>query len=207
MDRHQYASGPLPGLDSLYCDTSFLLDLFSSHLLTSNEPPVLTSRQRMRVDAAHAFFLRCQEADAQVLTSVFAIEEAFHVLLWQFVREDIRESHGRWKTWKQYRLQSADQFLVALESGREDLAEFDTWWRDAGILLLHAAQHPRGRVVSELHTINDARTLLDRLEVDVMDAFHYSAMRRFGLANAASSDADWTEFPVGTLYTFSHTAR
>ena len=202
MDRHTYASGPLAGLDDLYCDTSFLLDIYAASLLTTAEPPVLSSRQEQRAEQADRFFRRCIGLGAQVVTSVLALEEAFHVLLWQFVREDINDSNGAWRNWKQYRAADTARFLEALDSGRQEMMDFDTFWRTEGILLLHGGQQLVGPPISELHLVNDARQLVDRLEVDVMDAFHYSAMRRFGLSNAASSDSDWAVFPSGRLYTF-----
>lgn len=182
----------------VYCDTSFVIDLFAyAH------PTVLGSagvRARSRVNDAQAFYVWAKGQGLEFYVSLLAIEEAYQLLLFTPVRA--ATSAGRFKGWKDFRAADSAAFTASLKAGRQAVGTFNTFLRGSGLQLLTFGAGPfSGLLVREARVTRYARALIASYESDVMDAFHFALMRRAGIEVAAASDHDWTKFPFGTLIT------
>lgn len=149
------------------------------------------------------FFDLAGQNGTQFLTSVFAVEEGFHLLLMRRLLATVR-AHATYSTWKDYRAADPAGFSADLDLGRRAFIEFETMLKllAIDILAIGGQVYPKQPIL-EAHIIADAKRLLAALEVDAMDAFQFATMSRFKIDQAASSDSDWLMFPSGTLYTFS----
>lgn len=203
MERFTYSTA-LVGLANhagpIYCDTSFLLDLFARHLQNIGHSPDL-SRKQERITAASQFFFDAQADKRAFVTSIFGVEESFQALCFHFVREEVVAAGLR--SWKELRDQDLKRFSHALDAGRRLVHEFDVFLKEKEVDILALGQQPRGQPpILEAHIGADARMISAAVAVDVMDVFHYVTMLRFGIAIAASSDRDWLLFPTGKLITW-----
>ena len=197
-----YTARPIAPGGTIYCDTSFLLDLFAEYLASSGRPPILSSRQANRARQAKSFFDDAKTLGVTFLTSVFAVEEGMHILLVRDINTAMK-SAGSYLNWKDFRRSDPAGFTAALNLGRRAMLEFETLLKLLAIdVLAMGKQPPPKPPVLEAHVIADAKLLLSGVEVDAMDAFQFVTMRRFDIDRAASSDVDWLMFPSGTLYTF-----
>jgi hypothetical protein len=163
----------------------------------------VSSRQENRARQARLFFELAGQNGAQFISSVFAVEEGFHLLLMRRLLAAVR-AQPNYRTWKDYRAKDPIGFRADLDLGRRAFIEFETMLKllSIDILAVGGQVYPKQPIL-EAHIIADAKRLLAALEVDAMDAFQFATMNRFKIDQAASSDSDWLMFPSGTLYTFS----
>lgn len=192
MNRIPYTGRPAGLVGPAYCDTSFLLDLLASRQparMGPNPPPQVV-RRVADVSAFHAWAVG---GALPLCTSILALEEAYH-LLHSRPLGDACKTH-QVKKWKDLRRNNQAAFAIALGQSRAAISDFQAVWTNSGIALLGWAPGEHSLLVRY------ARAILNRLEIDAMDAFHYAVMRSFGLGVAVSSDRDWIGLPHGDLVT------
>lgn len=157
---------------------------------------------RARAEQAASFLRDGQAQGIRFVTSMLAIEEAFHQVYMKFLRQEMRGQTPPLSKWKDLRMANRPAFDRALGHGRKLLELLDAYIKASAIDVLTFGRQPDGRpAVLEHQVISFVRACLSRYEVDCMDAFQFAAMRRFGIQHAASSDRDWLSFPSGTLFT------
>jgi predicted nucleic acid-binding protein len=188
--RYTYSDRPtLPA--RIYCDTSFLLDVFASRY-----PPVsLDPVKRARAHDAGAFLTWGRSQGTTFCTSLLAFQEAFQRL--QFA--EILKRSGNWK---QFRSSNPADFAALLHRGRRTARKFVRSLDGEGIQTL---EFGIGELVNTLLrerlVVRYARQILRRYGIDSADAFQYVLARRAGILAAVSSDADWANLPFDPIIT------
>lgn len=183
---------PLAG--PVYCDASFLMDLFVDHVGPAN----LAGHLKNRAKNGHAFYIWARLQGVTFVTSFLALQECYHNVLFGELRT-------QWKTagyqsWKEYRRNDPAGFAATMSRARGILARFHTFFTVSGIKLVTFGTGTwTGLLLREPHLTRYARGVLATCHVDTMDAFHYAIMRRCRIDAAVSTDRDWTSLPKGTL--------
>ncbi len=202
MLQVSYAARPLPSQVKVYCDTSYLLDLYAGALIAAGKNLGLSTTQLNRVQAVTSFAADARTQNVEFVTSIFAVEEAFNKLVFQHVNAAAARAVPPIKGWKAFRAAEPAAFVAALTAGRAEVRAFNLLLKSHSIDVLCFGRQPSRSVpVLEHAVIVFAEMLLQLYPVDGMDAFHYATMRRFNIAHAAASDRDWMAFPHGTLFT------
>lgn len=201
MHRIAYTDRPPPPAPRVYCDTSFLLDLYSHSRITRGLPARITGTQRQRLLHVRAFVNEAKNNGTVFVSSIFAVEEAFQKLLFQPVYEAMQQHATRFNKWKDFRTGDQAGFQQAIGFGRGFVVEFDSLIQQENIEILQFGRQTAQLSVLEHQVISFAREILRLYDTEAMDAFHYAVMRRFGITHAASSDVGWLAFPNGTLIT------
>jgi hypothetical protein len=182
----------------VYCDTSFLIDLFTALKVPPASFKSLNPFVQARATAAAGFYTWARSQSIELATSLLAIEEGYHTVLFSDLRLQSKKAHhANWKAWR-----GADPigFKKAFGVGRGALTDFHSFFESSGIALITFGQGTFARFVPrDPRIVGYARAILLRYEVDTMDAFHYSLMRVTRIETAASSDGDWAVFPYGTV--------
>lgn len=187
-------SGPV------YCDTSFLIDLFSVLTFPPASFSGLNPFVQARAKAAGGFYSWASAQRLELATSLLALEESYQTVLFSDIRQGARRA--RHNTWKDWRTADPTAFRRALRAARGALNTFQSFFDASNISLITFGQGSFRRFVPrDPRIVGYARAILLRHEVDTMDAFHYALMRVARIDSAASSDGDWVSFPWGTVIT------
>jgi hypothetical protein len=183
-----YSARPVMVPDTVYCDTSFLVHVFTAAnaaRLTSLSP-----RQRAEAAAGAAFHKWASGRGTTFATSLVAVEEVHHLLIMTPIASEAR-SRGM-VGWKELRSSDPARFQVLLGRGRKEAASFTTFLVASGFRLVGGG---RRFTTDESHlprrVLTFARALLQRNELDCADAFQIAFARFYGIEWAASADSDW----------------
>jgi hypothetical protein len=148
---------------------------------------------KARAKAAFDFFIWARTQGVVFYTSILAVEECYHKVLFTPLRQASKSAD-----WKAFRASNPSDYATALAKGRSALRTFQGFLATSGIRLVTNGVRS-GAQVQRL--IGYARALLLRHELEAMDALQYAIMRRHRLPSAASCDADWANLPFGILVT------
>jgi hypothetical protein len=200
--RIPYTARPIANDSRIYCDTSFLLDLFADDLRRRGSNLGLSGTVTARIQQVTTFFADASANGNKFFTSLLAIEEAFHALLSREIKVRMRRANPPFTNWKDFRVADRSSFDEALKVGRTLINDFDGFTKAKNIDVLSFAREPNVfNLILEQQVIAYGRGCLTSFEAECMDAFQFASMRRFGFQYAASSDPDWLIFPFGSLYT------
>jgi hypothetical protein len=147
---------------------------------------------------ALAFGNWARQSGIELVTSLFAVEEGMHGMLFSEINKQWRNRGLR--GWKDFRSSDRASFLGALSRGRSASAAFDRFRRQYVRLLratrtFHQDPESGGNRISTY-----ARGLLATYELDTMDAFHIAIARYARIDWAATSDDDWKQVPYINLF-------
>lgn len=204
MEKLSYSTAVLGLTDDvgpIYCHTSFAVEVFMHRLQNIGAAPS-PGKYQARITAAAHFFYDAKQAGHTFVTSALAIHDAFRLLAFYYVDEDILASKGKHASWRDYRTVDAAGFQASLDAGRRLTLQFDLFLKETEIDVLAHGRQPAGRPpVLEAHIVADARMFATAFPGDVSLCFHYATMLRFGIEIAACSDPDWEKFSVGKVVT------
>lgn len=199
MIERRYADRT-PLLGPVYCDASFLLDLYTASGAPTANFMALNPFVRARATAAVAFQVWAQASGIGLCTSLLGVQECYHKMLFSNIKAGAGKAGHR--TWKDWRANDPAAFKLAMRQGRGALHNFHAFFQRSGIMLLSFGPITSiGVLPRDPRIVGYARAVLVRYDADTMDAFHYALMRVRGISTAASSDADWVSFPWGTVVT------
>lgn len=195
-----YAKRPITVRGLVYCDTSFLLDIFSHDASTRGRKPKVLVGQAARAKRAADFRVDASSLGVVFITSIFAVEEAFHKLLSVPILKAANLAGH--KDWKVFQSVEPTLFAAAVDVGRNAIVAFDLFLAMSNIDVLAMGRQPYPKPpILEAQVQKLMKMYLLKYEVEAMDALHYATMRKFSILAAASSDRGWLQFSRGTLFT------
>ncbi len=191
MAKIIFTDRPVTPPPIIYCDASYLLDLYQAN----SRVRLSSYKFAGRATDGHGFYLWGRLHAVRFVVSMLALEEVYNAVLFSEIR--LEASRRSLSGWKQLRATDAAAFAALLSRGRTSVQSFHRFFGGLGAELitvgravLSSDSFPASRISKY------ARVLLDKFELDGMDAYHIALARFCGVPCAATTDSDWERVPT-----------
>lgn len=185
-----YTARPDPPPARVYCDASYLVDIFV--LASPAGLKTLSATRQTQAQSARDFYIWGKGRGISFTTSILTIEEIYRKVLVTPINEVMQKRSPRPTDWKEFRRQAPADFQAALARGRHQVGRFHSFLIGLALPLIIVGRSLLASEDSAAKRITRyARVLLSQHELDGMDAFHIAVARFAGIEWVATNDRDW----------------